>query len=148
MPNSKPYQCKICGCTDEHACAPRFEGDAPCHWISEDLCSHCADHIEEQEAARRSAKASQMPAFGNPQPVRRRPPDSTRLIVIRIITAGPYCGDECPYRWQAQTGAAYCNAFREQRNGVSASKRLSREGDIGTKRLGECIHAQRIAENS
>jgi hypothetical protein len=31
--------CKICGCTDTHACDDHGE---PCHWVEEDLCSACA----------------------------------------------------------------------------------------------------------
>jgi len=34
--------CKVCGCTDEHACYDPDYG--PCWWVDEreDLCSHCA----------------------------------------------------------------------------------------------------------
>ena len=33
-------RCRVCGCTDAHACADGF-GD-PCHWVESDLCSQCA----------------------------------------------------------------------------------------------------------
>ena len=36
-PKVTPGKCRICGCTDERACA------VGCSWIQEDLCSVCAD---------------------------------------------------------------------------------------------------------
>jgi len=30
--------CRVCGCTDEHACET---DDGPCHWVEDDLCSAC-----------------------------------------------------------------------------------------------------------
>jgi hypothetical protein len=32
----KPRTCRVCGCTDTHACANR------CWWVAEDLCSNCS----------------------------------------------------------------------------------------------------------
>ena len=31
--------CRICGCTDDHACP------GGCHWVEPDLCSACDDNI-------------------------------------------------------------------------------------------------------
>lgn len=36
--------CRICACTDDNACVTET---GPCHWITEDLCSACADVIPE-----------------------------------------------------------------------------------------------------
>jgi hypothetical protein len=33
-------KCRICGCTDEHACP------GGCHWVEDDLCSRCDEAIE------------------------------------------------------------------------------------------------------
>jgi hypothetical protein len=33
--------CRICGCTDEHACLDDEVG--PCWWLEPDLCSHCGE---------------------------------------------------------------------------------------------------------
>ena len=36
-----PGSCRVCGCTDHHACYDRDAGE-PCHWVEDDLCSVCA----------------------------------------------------------------------------------------------------------
>ena len=36
---TKVARCKVCGCTDDHACVVR---EVPCCWIERDLCSACA----------------------------------------------------------------------------------------------------------
>lgn len=36
--------CKLCGCTEDNACVTET---GPCHWVTEDLCSACADLVEE-----------------------------------------------------------------------------------------------------
>lgn len=33
--------CRICGCTDDHAC--RTKAGLPCSWVKPDLCSACAE---------------------------------------------------------------------------------------------------------
>jgi hypothetical protein len=33
--------CRVCGCTDSHACVDDEVG--PCWWVELDLCSHCAE---------------------------------------------------------------------------------------------------------
>lgn len=33
--------CRVCGCTDDHAC------EGGCSWIENDLCSKCAEEIEQ-----------------------------------------------------------------------------------------------------
>ncbi len=33
--------CRICGCTDQHACVDDEVG--PCWWVEPGLCSHCAE---------------------------------------------------------------------------------------------------------
>lgn len=33
--------CRVCGCTDDHACIDDVVG--PCWWVEPDLCSHCAE---------------------------------------------------------------------------------------------------------
>jgi len=38
-PIGAPRTCRICGCTEEHAC-DQDDGNA-CHWIEPDLCSAC-----------------------------------------------------------------------------------------------------------
>jgi len=41
LPRSTPSDaCRGCGCTDDHACDP------PCWWVSDDLCSTCANTEE------------------------------------------------------------------------------------------------------
>jgi hypothetical protein len=30
--------CRVCGCTDDHAC---MTSEGPCHWVGSDLCSAC-----------------------------------------------------------------------------------------------------------
>lgn len=35
LPSGAERRCKVCGCTDAHACP---EG---CHWVEADLCSSC-----------------------------------------------------------------------------------------------------------
>lgn len=32
-------QCRVCGCTDDHACSEA--GLGACWWVEPDLCSHC-----------------------------------------------------------------------------------------------------------
>ncbi len=32
-------KCRVCGCTDDHAC------EGGCYWVAGDLCSQCADKI-------------------------------------------------------------------------------------------------------
>ncbi|MDF2854335.1 MAG: hypothetical protein K0Q87_186 [Neobacillus sp.] len=41
--------CKICGCTDDHAC---IKEHGPCWWVDEDhtLCSGCVAALEEKES--------------------------------------------------------------------------------------------------
>lgn len=36
--------CRICGCTDTTAC---MDGDQPCHWVEEDLCSKCRKQLDQ-----------------------------------------------------------------------------------------------------
>jgi hypothetical protein len=35
-------RCRVCGCTDDHACIDTVTCE-PCHWVEPDLCSVCAD---------------------------------------------------------------------------------------------------------
>lgn len=35
--------CRVCGCTDDHAC------EGGCYWVEPDLCSRCAEIIEQEE---------------------------------------------------------------------------------------------------
>lgn len=35
-----PRKCRVCGCTEDHACYNPKDG--PCSWAEDDLCSHCA----------------------------------------------------------------------------------------------------------
>ncbi len=37
---SSVRKCRVCGCTDDHAC---MTNEGPCHWVEEDLCSACAE---------------------------------------------------------------------------------------------------------
>ncbi len=36
-----PGECRVCGCTEDHACPDDGSGD-PCHWVEPGLCSTCA----------------------------------------------------------------------------------------------------------
>lgn len=36
--------CRICNCTDDNACVTEI---GPCEWVTDDLCSACADVVEE-----------------------------------------------------------------------------------------------------
>jgi len=40
---SEPPKCRVCGCTDEDACATLT---GPCSWVEQDLCSACVDRPE------------------------------------------------------------------------------------------------------
>jgi hypothetical protein len=46
-------RCRVCGCTDDHACIDTVTCE-PCHWVEPDLCSVCADRqgAEDQERER------------------------------------------------------------------------------------------------
>ena len=35
--------CRLCGCTPNHACQDEDRG--ACHWVADDLCSHCQDSL-------------------------------------------------------------------------------------------------------
>jgi hypothetical protein len=44
-------QCRVCGCTQDHACRPfhpsaREGFSAPCYWVEADLCSVCAETVQ------------------------------------------------------------------------------------------------------
>ena len=45
---SKPGVCKICLCTQMHACPDPETGT--CYWVKEDLCSACASPAERKQA--------------------------------------------------------------------------------------------------
>lgn len=36
-------RCRVCGCTDDHACA------GGCYWVEKDLCSACVDRVVGEE---------------------------------------------------------------------------------------------------
>lgn len=36
----REQKCRVCGCTDNHAC---MTDDGACYWIEPDLCSACAE---------------------------------------------------------------------------------------------------------
>lgn len=40
LQEAKIRRCRICGCTDDHAC---MTDEGPCYWIEDGLCSACAD---------------------------------------------------------------------------------------------------------
>lgn len=37
---NNPATCRVCGCTDDHACP------GGCYWVKPDLCSRCAEEME------------------------------------------------------------------------------------------------------
>lgn len=39
--------CKICGCTEQHACVDERGERENCSWASPGLCSFCADSIKQ-----------------------------------------------------------------------------------------------------
>jgi len=39
--SSRPGVCRVCGCTNQHACWDPVT-ERPCHWVEPDLCSVCA----------------------------------------------------------------------------------------------------------
>jgi len=39
----KIRRCRICGCTDDHACVTE---EGPCYWVEQDLCSACASKTQ------------------------------------------------------------------------------------------------------
>ena len=41
-PPAKVRTCRVCGCTDEHACP------GGCSWVQEDLCSACQEELERE----------------------------------------------------------------------------------------------------
>jgi hypothetical protein len=54
--------CRICGCTDFEAC--RTE-EGPCYWVSENLCSECAETSEQlHEALDVGLEPDQIPPVG------------------------------------------------------------------------------------
>ena len=38
----EPQRCRVCGCTDDHACP------GGCYWVEPDLCSQCAEKMQEE----------------------------------------------------------------------------------------------------
>lgn len=42
-----PRVCRKCACSEHDACLD--EHDVPCHWVEADLCSACADPVEEED---------------------------------------------------------------------------------------------------
>ncbi|GHT29172.1 hypothetical protein FACS18942_10170 [Planctomycetales bacterium] len=39
--------CRVCGCTDDDCSQCIEKTGEPCHWVEWDLCSACADEIQE-----------------------------------------------------------------------------------------------------
>jgi hypothetical protein len=39
----KTRRCRICGCTDDHACVTK---EGSCYWVEQDLCSACASKTQ------------------------------------------------------------------------------------------------------
>lgn len=37
----RPRKCRVCGCTDDRAC------EGGCHWVEDDLCSTCAETLNQ-----------------------------------------------------------------------------------------------------
>lgn len=46
-------RCRVCGCTDAHAC---IDGGVPCHWVADDLCSACDQEASEAETVEFTAE--------------------------------------------------------------------------------------------
>jgi hypothetical protein len=42
-PNPAPRRCRVCGCTENHAC---ITPAGPRWWIASDLCSGCAEEVQ------------------------------------------------------------------------------------------------------
>lgn len=43
----EPRVCRKCACSEHDPCVD--EHDVPCHWVEADLCSACADPVEEED---------------------------------------------------------------------------------------------------
>jgi len=41
-------RCRICGCTEAFPCIASGAGSETCSWVSDDLCSFCAQDLSEE----------------------------------------------------------------------------------------------------